>query len=1026
MTQQKPNSISKAHNIKFLFLFLCCCICHVVHAQQPDIKYLHFTRHNFLAANQVNCIIQDKKKFIWFATSNGIQRFDGNRWLWLSQQKNSVTSLPDNDVTSLLEDKHERFWVQTESGICLLNRNTFEFTNIKIAWLPEDKAHNIRSLVELQDNHVWFVLANGGLYYYNEKEKQFVSDYTIIPESNYSVYQITYDSNHHQYFLGTDKGIVIYNVIKKQFYHAGFNPSNYALLKIAPATKGIATMYLNNSGQLWFGSMFIQTCYDIKRDSIIFCDSTSKIWGALGYTTDRSGTTWSYGANIAKMNLQSGKMELITQTPDELYGISFQNGNYFMEDDEHTYWIGTTDGVFIYNRIQQQFFQHSIKSYATGKVLTDINVWGFIELPDSSVAVLTTRGEGLYYFDKQLNQIPAKFKLASYANEKSILNVRCGLRDKNNHLWIGCEKGFLLKLYPESGKVEKINDTAFTGLGIYSMVQDKEGNLWIGTFKHVIIRRDAITGKFSKVVSPPENFEGLDNIFSLCYDGDKYLWAATSKSGLLKINTQTNTLEKSYTNNPDNNKSIPSSRIYAVIKCAPGELMMSTPLGIVIMNIAKESFRLLTTADGLPDKNVGSLLNGEKNNAWFASDNGISKINLAGMKITNYGVLEGLTNENFNLEAALRLDDRRMLFGNTQGFTSINAPEFLNEPASGNASITGIRLFDKYLNVDSILNNKKGLVLNYSQNFLTIEFSNMSLLTKNHTQYYYQLEGVDKGWQNTDGLPQATYTYLPGGEYIFKVKCATRNGTSSSGIITSFKIKIIPPVWKQWWFYVLSAIIVIALIYFFLHNRYERKIEAEKVRTRIARDLHDDMGSTLSTINILSEMAKTKIDKDIPATKKFIHQISDNSNRIMESMDDIIWNIDNTNSSIENILSRMREFAGSLLEARNMTYTFKEDEQIKNINLELGRRHDFFMIFKEAINNLAKYSECKTVSIEVLLLKNMVLLQIIDDGKGFDYKVQNDGNGLMNMHKRAAALKGTLHIKSEINKGTTVQLRIPI
>ena len=103
-------------------------------------------------------------------------------------------------------------------------------------------------------------------------------------------------------------------------------------------------------------------------------------------------------------------------------------------------------------------------------------------------------------------------------------------------------------------------------------------------------------------------------------------------------------------------------------------------------------------------------------------------------------------------------------------------------------------------------------------------------------------------------------------------------------------------------------------------------------------------------------MAKQKIDNDIPATKKFIYQISDNSNRIMESIDDIVWNIDTANESMENTLSRMREFAGNLLEARGVSYTFKEDEQIKDINLELGRRHDFVMIFKEAINNLAKYS----------------------------------------------------------------------
>ena len=1025
MTQQKPNRSTGAGNIKLLFLFLCCCTGYALHAQQPDIKYLHFTRHDFLATDQVNCIVQDEKNFMWFATSNGIQRFDGNRWLWLAQTKNSTTSLPDNDVVSLLEDKQERFWVQTSSGICLLNRNNFEFTNIKVAWLPEHKVHELQSLVELQDGLIWITLASGGLYYYNEAAKQFVSADKIIPASPWLVYQVAYDSNNHQYFLGTGKGIVIYDILKKQFYHSGFNPQHISLLKTGPAAKSNETIYLNDSAQLWFSSFAVHTCYDIKKDSIIFCDSTSKIWGVLGYTTDRSGTTWSYGNNIARMNIATGRMELIEQTPDELYGINFQNGSYLMEDHENTYWIATTNGVFIYNRFQQQFFQHTIKSYTTGEVLKHINVWGFIELPDSSVAVLTTRGEGLYYFDKKLNQLPSKFNLAPYANAKSTVNIRCGIIDKSNHLWVGCERGPLLKLYPETGKVEKINDTVFADVGIYSMTEDKEGNLWLGTFKHVIIRRNAVTGKFSRIVSMPENFNGLDNVFRLFYDGNKYIWAATSKSGLLKINTQTNTVEKMYVNDPGNNKSIPSSSIYTVLESSSNQLMMSTPIGLVVMDIAKESFRLLNTADGLPDNNVDAILKSDNKNAWFASDNGISKMKLEGMNITSYGILEGLTNEIFNIGAAMQLSDGRMLFGHSGGFTSFDPGAFLNEAVPENVRITGIRLFDEYLNVDSILSNKKGMVLNYSQNFLTIEFSNMSLVSRYHTLYYYKLEGVDKDWISTNGQPQATYTYLPGGEYTFKVKSVTRSGIASDKI-TSFKIKIIPPVWKQWWFYLLATVIVSALVYFFFRIHYKRKIEAEKVRIRIAKDLHDDMGSTLSTINILSEMAKTKIDTDIPAAKKFIHQISDNSNRIMESMDDIVWNIDTANESIENTLSRMREFAGNLLEARGVSYIFKEDEQIKNINLELGRRHDFVMIFKEAINNLAKYSECRTASIEVLLTRNTLILLISDDGKGFDHNLMNDGNGLINMQKRAAALKGTLSIKSEINKGTTIGLRIPI
>jgi two-component sensor histidine kinase len=515
------------------------------------------------------------------------------------------------------------------------------------------------------------------------------------------------------------------------------------------------------------------------------------------------------------------------------------------------------------------------------------------------------------------------------------------------------------------------------------------------------------------------------NVFCLLYDGNKYIWAATASSGLLKINTQTQRVEESYGKETGDNQPLPGPTIYAVTKSSFNQLMMATTGGITVMDIARKSFRLLNITDGLPDNNVSALLKDKHNNIWFAGDNGISAMKQAGYTTSSYGLMEGLSTESFNVGAAVQLRDGRMLFGHNEGFTSFNPAGFEQPEVPSAVTVTSIRLFDKSLNTDSILNNGKGMVLKFSQNFLTIEFSNMSLLNKNNAVYYYQLEGVDKDWIQCKGLPQAIYTYLPGGNYTFRVKCSTGNGTGLQKI-TSFNIKIIPPLWKAWWFYVIAAVFAGGLVYLFLRTRYKHQLATEKGRSRIAKDLHDDMGSTISTINILSEMAKTKIDTDIPTAKKFIQQISENSNRVMESLDDIVWNIDTANHSMENTLSRMREFAGHLLEARDIRYTFKADERIKDIHLELGRRHDFFMIFKEAVNNLAKYSGCATANIDVSLQKNSLYLLITDDGKGFDRNIQFEGNGLTNMQERAAALPGALQIESEINKGTTITLTIPL
>lgn len=1005
----------------FILLFILNA-CISVNAQNNGIKYLKFTRHNFLASNRINCVIQDKKEFIWLATSNGIQRFDGNRWLWLGEEKGSATALPNNYVFSLMEDKQDRFWVHTSAGICLLNRNTFEFTPVVVQWLSKHTSKTIRSVIQLADGRVWLTLVSGGLYYFDEKLQQFISAEKIIPFEGLQVYQLAYDINTMQYFLGTDKGIVMYNLPRKMLSDPANNPSGNNLLKNPLATKRNVTLYLNKKSQLWFSSASTHACYDLTKEKIIFCDSISKTWGLMGYTTDASGITWGYGFAFTKMNLATGKAETIPQTPSEPYGISYENGNCLMEDKENTFWMATSSGLYVYNRMRQQFFNYPVKYKMNDGAEQPANVWGFLELDDSSVAAMTSSEQGLYYYDNNFNPLPPKYAIATAGK---FLNIRCGIKAINNDIWLGGDVGYVLKINKQTKKAEKINDIAFSNLAVYCMKEDKNGNIWFGSFNKYILRRDAVTGMFSKINTLPPGAGGANIIYDLLPSDDQYIWAATSHSGLLKINRQTGIVEKRYSNNPSDKNSIPVSKIHDIISIDGNKLLLSSPAGIVIMDISKESFTLLNTSDRLPDNNVTSLLADKKNNIWFASDNGISKLQLNGRKVNSYGILEGLTNENFNLGNSIRLKDGRMLFGHSEGFVVFDPEKFSTETTPQNVSITGIKLFNNNLNADSVLNEKGGLVLDYRQNYLTIEFSNMSFLNRYHVEYSYQLEGVDKDWIPVSGKPEAVYNYLPGGSYTFKVKCKTKGGIESEEI-TSLKIRIIPPVWRQWWFYLLFAMLATGLVFLILRIRYRRKIEAEKVRTRIARDLHDDMGSTLSTINILSEMAKKKIDVDIPATKNFIHQISDNSNRIMESMDDIVWNIDTTNDSIENILSRMREFAGNLLEAKGIAYSFKEDGQIKQLNFELGRRHDFFMIFKEAVNNLAKYSEATEAKIEIAVKKNMLQLVIKDNGKGFEPALIKDGNGLINMQRRAAALNGNIDIASAFNEGTTISLKIPV
>jgi signal transduction histidine kinase len=224
-------------------------------------------------------------------------------------------------------------------------------------------------------------------------------------------------------------------------------------------------------------------------------------------------------------------------------------------------------------------------------------------------------------------------------------------------------------------------------------------------------------------------------------------------------------------------------------------------------------------------------------------------------------------------------------------------------------------------------------------------------------------------------------------------------------------------------------LVLLVLIGLLAINRYrvvqrsKRLFEIEKLRNNIARDLHDDIGSALSSINIIS-----KVVLENPAEKENVHlhlkKIQDNSGYMLESMSDIVWTINPVNDSLEKVIFKMKEFAADLLEPMNIQYEFIQSKDFSNMQLDLNQRKNLYLVFKEAINNAAKYSNCTQIMISILHQNNSLVLEVKDNGKGFDIANQFTGNGLKNIRQRAAEMNGSAVISSRAGKGTTVLLKI--
>lgn len=227
--------------------------------------------------------------------------------------------------------------------------------------------------------------------------------------------------------------------------------------------------------------------------------------------------------------------------------------------------------------------------------------------------------------------------------------------------------------------------------------------------------------------------------------------------------------------------------------------------------------------------------------------------------------------------------------------------------------------------------------------------------------------------------------------------------------------------------FIAGSILLLVLILILINrNKLKRTVEMERMRSRLSRDLHDDIGSTLSSINILSRTAQSNLHLTIDEkTKSALEKINERSQRLLDSMSDIIWNINPGNDTIEEVMSRMREYATTILEAKNIDYTFNFPKEKMDCKLTMEVKNNMYLIFKEAVNNLSKYSGCSKVSLSLLFDEKNIQLIVEDNGIGFDTNKQTQGGGLINMNYRAAEIKGALRINSTPGRGTSVEVTMP-
>jgi signal transduction histidine kinase len=417
------------------------------------------------------------------------------------------------------------------------------------------------------------------------------------------------------------------------------------------------------------------------------------------------------------------------------------------------------------------------------------------------------------------------------------------------------------------------------------------------------------------------------------------------------------------------------------------------------------------------------VIEDQQSRIYIGTPHGIDRLDPANGHIKHYTEADGLANNFVNV--AFRDRHNALWFGTLQGLSRL-LPEPDVTSRAPSVLISALRIAGEDYSVSPLGQAEVvGPELSANQNDLQIAFSSISVGAAWSLRYQYKLEGADRDWSAPTAQRSITYARLSSGRYRFLVRALTVDGaTSAQPAFLSFTI--LSPIWQRWWFLTLAGLFMAGVTYIGHRYRVNHLLELERVRTRIATDLHDDIGASLSQIAILSEVVRQKVGEDQRAVTDQLSQITTTSSELMDTMSDIIWAVDPHRDRVTDLTKRMRRFASDVLTSRNIEFEFIVPDTRHDLNLGADVRRQIFLVCKESINNIVRHSACSRVHIEFRVNKDLLILVMRDNGRGFETAHESDGHGLLSMRQRAKEMGGDLDITSQPGKGATVTLSMPI
>jgi ligand-binding sensor domain-containing protein/signal transduction histidine kinase len=985
-----------------------------------------------LAQSTVWKIAQDPYGFIWFATPDGLNRYDGHEMKTYRNDLSDTLAPLDNYFNAFLWDSRGIFWLATSQGLAQFDyekekivhgHNGVHFLRFTVA------ADAISTIVEDARGSLWVATVGSGIVQFDPRtgstkhyKHQPGNERTVPSNSIHTL--LAADSV--TWYIGTSRGLVQMNKESGECY---IPRNTSAVLR----TGSIKDLKKDHDGNLWIAT---------ERNGLFRYDPTSGSHtqfltklsddNITALLIDKRGFVWAGTQNgLDRLNPPDGKITRFSHDAGNPTSIGSNRIMSLFEDASENLWVGTVDnGV---NKLDLKRSKFNVIRNMPGEkpILRQPVVW----------RVLEDRKGDLWIAANELH----RYNRASGKSESfpDIGRVQTLAMDAQGNIWVSSRKG-LMEMDRNGSIIRSFQDRhvgvqATASLLSYALHVDADGIFWIGSQNGHLIRFDTRREQFIEL-SPdgePPDLTLSRLITGIAENDHGDLYIARSNS-FFRYSKKLNQFTRFPPENSQND-TIRFQGALSVCMSRSNVLWIGTTRGLYSYSELTGQWRRFTDEEGLINDKVWAILEDHHGAIWFSTNKGIIRLTETPdgkVTIRNYDGSDIPTTPEFNLGAAFRsARTGEMFFGSVNGLVVFHPDSMQDNPYPPRVVLTAFRKFDQDAGLNGSMLRMKELTLPYSDNVFSIRFVALEFTNPGKNQYAYKMEGFEEHWTYPRVRREVRYTNLPAGEYTFRVKASNNDGVwNEEGV--ALRIVIVPPFWTTWWFLgsvgmVLLGIVGGSIRYVELRKirrqleRLENERAVDRERARISRDMHDELGANLTSLSMITEIARRSL-ADPGRADEQLQKAASIASHTVRKLDEIVWAVNPKADRLDNLAAYISEYAQEFFSTTEIRLRFDFPEQIPEVPLPSDVRHNVFLVVKEALTNIAKHSAATEANISIIVRDNHVTIELHDNGKGFEMAASHLGNGIKNMRQRIQSVGGLLDLQSGRSGGTVVSIRIPL